>query len=71
MWQPIETAPKEDGDGILASTTGKVWFQATWDAEAERWVTFNCYLENDRHQPGDGVFKPTIWMPIPEPPECG
>lgn len=70
MWQPIETAPEDDSVSILASSTGKVWFQATWDADFERWVTFNHYLENDRRQPGDGVFRPKYWVPLPEPNEC-
>lgn len=61
--QPIETAPKDVNEPILASTTGKVWFQCTWDDD-DSWVTFNRYLESDVHQP-DRAWRPTMWIPLP------
>lgn len=61
--QPIETAPKDDEPVILASSAGRVWFQAMWDDEDERWVTFNRYLESDKHQ--TEAWVPTLWIPLP------
>jgi hypothetical protein len=70
-WRGMESAPR-DGTEILASTTGAVWFQCSWDEEDQCWVTFNRYLEDDRHPklstPAPRVFKPTLWSALPEAP---
>lgn len=68
--QPIETAHR-DGEWILASSTGLVWFQASRDDE-DGWVTFNRYLESDTRQ--KRAWAPRWWMPVPAvpaPPPAG
>lgn len=72
MWQPIETAPK-DGTAILIACNydrmGKArvtlawwdgkWLESQyWDDNDEEWIDCVCQ------------FKPTHWMPPPEPPEA-
>jgi len=66
--QPIETAPRDYEDTpILASVLGRVWFQCVWDHVDEQWVTFNQYLETDLRRKGrDPVFRPTMWIPLPD-----
>jgi hypothetical protein len=59
-WQPIETAPKDDGTKILA------WFD-----EAEQIIILWWFNEMWRFQ-GSHVPPlpaPTHWMPLPEPPK--
>jgi uncharacterized protein DUF551 len=58
-WQPIETAPK-DGRDLLLANIGIVRL-AFWDeARGGQWSIW----------PGrDQFFKPTHWMPLPEPPK--
>jgi len=68
-WQPIETAPK-DGPPILIYDSGDSWsgiiepepviYVCVW----EGWN--KCWVEADGEQ--YSVFKPTHWMPLPEPP---
>ena len=64
-WQPIETAPK-DGTEILVC----VQYEVDGDLHSERWVDWLT---------ADGgwfafpsliwvPFRPTAWMPLPEPP---
>lgn len=60
-WQTMDTAPRDVP--ILASTTGKVWFQTEWDDD-DGWYTFNQYLERDAKQP-DRKYAPMFWIPIP------
>lgn len=65
-WQPIETAPKDDETLVLlwaapapASHDGGMdvgW----WYYPKERW--------NAQHG-GSLNFRPTHWMPLPEPPQ--
>ena len=62
-WQPIETAPK-DGTQILiydpADPTGSGVNQAKWDRS-----NFVEVVEEY------GVFWPSHWMPLPQPPHAG
>ena len=59
-WQPIETAPKEEGVSILV-----------WDAYFRKPVVVK--LISDNWWPGYGAeYRPkevTHWMPLPEPPK--
>jgi len=57
LWQPIETAPKDDtdvlilcgdGDIVIGSFAGGMW-----------WIEQTYYEKR----------KPTYWMPLPEPPK--
>lgn len=65
-WRPISSAPRTIEQDILASATGAVWFQATWDDDDECWRTFNCYLETDQGRRGQPVgFEPKFWIPLP------
>ncbi len=67
-WQPIETAPK-DGTRILV-WDGDLLAVADWDqphvcARTNAWCVGECDGEyNDRTT----MWKPTHWMPLPEPP---
>ncbi|KPK13948.1 MAG: hypothetical protein AMJ56_00420 [Anaerolineae bacterium SG8_19] len=65
-WQPIETAPK-DGSCFLAY----MWYEKEEGDDYEfysvirwekglGWVQENPYMD---------PFKPTHWMPLPEPPK--
>ena len=61
-WQPIETAPK-DGTPVLGYRDGDmatVEWRATWG----EWVLAvpGAYAEDDD-------WKPSHWMPLPNPPE--
>ena len=70
-WQPIETAPK-DGEQIVLAKYGWVYPQTGgkkfvlwwlcdghWSSRFENW--------NDGIEPS-GLAGPTHWMPLPEPP---
>ena len=63
-WQPIETAPK-DGTLVLLSGFGLPVWQGYWVGQVGRhaingWTRFNSV---------DMEWKPTHWMPLPEPPQ--
>lgn len=69
-WRDIESAPRDDDTYIMASVTGKVWFQCCWDPEDECWCTFNLYVEQDIHK-REGAYRPfdpKFWTPLPQPP---
>lgn len=70
MWQPIQTAPKDGTEVIVADPENGMVTSAYW------------YARNDRVAPDDGwwdnlpdrgaytahiCFEPTCWMPLPEP----
>jgi len=59
-WQPIETAP-QDGSPVLAYDP--TWYDVPhpmlWNG-----ATWCLWFQSDRY---DG-FRPTHWMPLPEPP---
>jgi len=59
-WQPIETAPKTK-KRILA-IKGKTMKIVVWSAILEEW-------DNPQEWGEDGTWKPTHWMPLPEPPK--
>lgn len=71
-WQPIETAPK-DGTRILVVSGEKGFYTAPgdigvahWEKQAfpngvHEWVAVWCCDQVT-------TFKPTHWMPLPEPP---
>lgn len=59
-WQPIETAPK-DGSRVLINRKGYAepicvgWYSQDW----KEWKSV----------PGEWSWKPTHWMPLPDPPK--
>ena len=61
-WQPIDTAPLEDGKHVLLFGNGETFelctFIGSWDVYDRKWYPF------------DGVYhvQPTHWMPLPPPP---
>jgi hypothetical protein len=57
LWQPIETAPKDDTDVLVFS-------------EELVWVA-SCYRGMWWFEKRDDTFlsEPTHWMPLPEPPK--
>lgn len=59
-WQPIETAPKENGVFVLAYVPGQVMDTMAWDDYRQAWM--NGYDDRPRKQP-------THWMPLPESPK--
>ena len=59
-WQPIETAPKTK-KRILA-IKGKTIKIVVWYPNLQEWG-------NPQEWDDDGAWKPTHWMPLPEPPE--
>jgi len=66
-WQPIDTAPK-DGTAILLWPYGHFEF---WNGAAEAEVVLGyCTEDEEWFNPEARLsFKPTHWMPLPEPPE--
>jgi hypothetical protein len=68
-WQPIETAPK-DGTNILVANAegwvGQVFWQNRWYNENHAgWMIANCDEEYGEY------ITATHWMPLPEPPHEG
>ena len=55
-WQPIETAPKDEDLEVL-----------TWNGISMRVAQYGW--EDQWHTSGLPSFKPTHWMPLPDPPE--
>lgn len=62
-WQPIETAPKQDGKHVLLFGDGDDFEECVivgwWDVDRDRWMPFHGYAQ----------VNPTHWMPLPEPPK--
>ena len=62
-WRPIETAPK-DAHILLSMTPHRGFLRPPikvggWDAIEGCWMIFG------------GSWRPTHWMPLPEPPHVG
>lgn len=58
-WQPIETAPK-DGTQILVAYAGWAWVEiASYDEDLRAWMITNDDAADDL---------PTYWQPLPSPP---
>ena len=60
MWQPIETAPKDEY--VLAFEDGE-FYKARYDSAEEYWQS--CCGQPVVYDP-----QPTHWMPLPQPPEA-
>lgn len=75
-WQPIETAPK-DGTEIIAwgirfgswgyTEDRKCWTGVKWDRG--NWERPGNWFETRATPQYSAGFKPTHWMPLPEPPK--
>lgn len=69
MWRPIETAPKDGSLIDLWCGDYERVADAKWDTKRRAWVEwgidgFDC-MEWVRLP---DYYKPTHWMPLPEPP---
>lgn len=66
-WQPIETAPTDEGDILLMTRNGLAIGSRErfggWCAKSEGNLIVTDDAGNLRH-----VDSPTHWMPLPEPP---
>lgn len=56
-WQPIETAPKD-----------ATWFLAWAPTWAKPRVV--CFAESHYWGTDANTFRPTLWQPLPEPPDA-
>lgn len=80
MWQPIETAPKDDETWLLLCQKGKYAIPVIgmWDHEWECWISHRFSYENTakmcNRQSGREVmsetYQPAYWMPLPIAPEA-
>jgi len=61
-WQPIETAPK---DGTRLCITGFCELRQSWIFKQDYW---RQYHKGFGEGFGTSEFKPTRWMPLPNPP---
>ncbi len=60
-WRPIETAPKDKSTWFLAAKAGCRW------AIVVRAMPLGGF-QDWRGELIEGLFAPTHWMPLPEPP---
>lgn len=69
MWQPIETAPRNEYILVWPSSSNGTASCAKWDTDSfskrprPYWRRLDAGLQESRLNP------PTHWMPIPDPPE--
>jgi hypothetical protein len=79
-WQPIETAPKGSKSVLLGCDYDRHGKQrvtlAWWDEQFEPSAVSGCWIEGwfydpqeDQNEPMRVEFRPSHWMPLPEPPE--
>lgn len=64
-WQPIETAPKGQGEMFLVYDGVGVW--KAWNEE----YAVICGYEVDGCELPHGDFPPRYWMPLPPAPKEG
>jgi|GEM_PF-3240076 len=63
-WRPIETAPKDGGEGLVG-----VWVYADAKRRNPRWSSWTTYFDGgDLGCDGEWGDPPTHWMPLPAPP---
>lgn len=76
-WQPIETAPRDGTEVLVGKDIATVWI-----VRNARWVNANDWVppENDEvdgwwayrnsvtQELLEGIFEPTHWIPMPQPP---
>lgn len=60
-WQPIETAPMDMTEIIGMDSRGRVY--RTW------FFAPSSITRNWHRWPGNHVWAPAFWMPLPAPPE--
>jgi hypothetical protein len=65
-WQPIETAPK-DGSNIILANSGRVAFGKYLDNSKTRWP-WEGWITPDGPWGGRATKPATHWMPLPPPP---
>jgi len=66
IWQPIETAPRDETEVLIKTSVGSVtaWFHSE-PGECYQWVCYDDRFSID----GDDV-RVTHWMPLPTLPSC-
>ncbi len=58
-WHPIETAPKDGREVLIHGKGGMI--KVCWrDGDDWNWATDGTFVS--------AIYKPTHWMPLPEPP---
>lgn len=76
-WQPIETAPKDGTEVLVGVDIATVWIvrNASFVREDD-WVPRGgcgdgwwAYNNSVTQEMLEGIYEPTHWMPLPEPPE--
>lgn len=65
-WQPIETAPK-DGTNVVLASSERVTFGRWLDNSQTRWP-WEGWITPDGPWGPKATKAPTHWMPLPEPP---
>ena len=74
-WQPIETAPR-DGSEIIIATRGGYVSQAWFSEQAQAFcllpLAYLAYADpEDLPIVTPNIVNPTHWMPLPPPPQSG
>lgn len=81
-WQPIVTAPKDGTEVIVGVDIATVWVtrgawyrsaeevkrieSLGWDADDVGWWSYKHSITQEKLE---GIYEPTHWLPMPEPPE--
>lgn len=80
-WQPIETAPKENGACFLVGSARGVWAVVVQTETTRRWLPIGdetrklgppeteSWYENAVPHTGDELHSATHWQPLPAPPQ--
>ena len=70
MWQPINTAPKDGTEILLALNDGSV-VMSSWVEDACEYIgSSGFFKECDRYGDNPRFYSPTHWMPIPKAPNA-
>lgn len=82
-WQPIESAPKDGTEILLGKDIASVWIvrNGRWvnwrdwcpapTEPGEQVDGWWCYRNSVAQEMLEGIYEPTHWMPLPEPPSEG
>lgn len=76
-WQPIETAPRDGTEVIVGVDIATVWIVRSaafvyghewceYPIEKDGWWAYENSISQELLE---GMYEPTYWMPLPNPPE--